>query len=202
MFEIGDCVVHVNSEKPGTIENTKGDRIPMVMVIWTESEKKEWIPADMVRKSGHTEFSEANRVFNQSDGEVTKTYYAKMNARGLQGQLAVSLFRAQKRSIAAKKYKRGRFVRDAYDVKNWSISEICRILATMQDFEMAPRWGWKRDPSTPGYEWVLYVDLPTGQCSFHTASRLNGPDFDGEWDGIGMSKERICRYCDMVAGIA
>ena len=72
----------------------------------------------------------------------------------------------------------------------------------MQAFESAPRWGWKRDPKTPGYEWVLYVDLPTGQCSFHSADRLNGPDYQGDWDGIGMSQERICRYCDMVAGEA
>lgn len=141
----------------------------------------------------------AESVFRQSNGEVTKAYYAEMNKRGLPGQLAVALFRAQKRSTAAKKYKRGRFVRDAYDVKNWSLSEICRILTTMQSFESAPRWGWKRDPKTPGYEWVLYVDLPTGQCSFHSADRLAGPDYSSEWDGIGMSEERICRYCNLIA---
>jgi hypothetical protein len=141
----------------------------------------------------------AKEIFNQQNGDVTKGYYAEMNKKGLPGQLAVALFRSQKRSTAAKKYGRSRFRRDAYDVKNWSISEVCRILGTMQAFESAPQWGWKRDPNTPGYEWVLYVDLPTGQCSFHTADRLNGPDYAGEWDGVGMSEERICRYCDLVA---
>jgi hypothetical protein len=121
-----------------------------------------------------------------------------MNAKGIQGQFAVALFRAQKRSSAAKKYHKGAWRRDAYDVKNWSLSEICRILHTMSAFEMAPRWGWKKDPGTIGYEWVLYVDLPTGQCSFHSADRLNGPDYTGDWDGARMSAERICRYCDLV----
>jgi len=140
----------------------------------------------------------AKEIFNQQNGDVTKAYYAEMNRKGLPGQLAVALFRAQKRSTAAKKYGRSKFTRAAYDVKNWSLSEVCRILAIMQAFESAPQWGWKRDPKTPGYEQVLYVDLPTGQCSFHSADRLNGPDYPGEWDGIGMSEERICRYCDLV----
>lgn len=142
--------------------------------------------------------SEAMRVFKQSDGEVTKSYYASMNAKGLNGQLAVALFRAQKRSSAAKKYRRGAWRRDAYDVKNWSLSEVCRILDSMTAFEMAPQWGWKKDKNTPGYEWVLYVDLPTVQCSFHSANRLSGPDYKGEWDGCGLSAERICRFCDLV----
>lgn len=97
----------------------------------------------------------AEQVFKQSDGEVTKAYYAEMNKRGLPGQLAVALFRAQKRSTAAKKYRKRAWTRDAYDVKNWSLSEVCRILNVMQAFESAPRWGWKRDPKTPGFEQVL-----------------------------------------------
>jgi hypothetical protein len=141
----------------------------------------------------------AEEVFKQSNGDVTKAYYAEMNQRGLPGQLAVALFRAQKRSTAAKKYRKGAWKRDAYDVKNWSLSEVCRVLTTMQAFESAPRWGWKRDQKTPGYEWVLYCDLPTGQCSFHSDDRLNGPDYPSDWDGVGMSQERICRYCNLVA---
>lgn len=141
----------------------------------------------------------AAQVFHQSDGEVTKAYYAEMNARGLEGQLAVALFRAQKRSTAAKKYRRGVWRRDAYDVKNWSLSEVCRILTAMDDRLAAPRWGWKRDPNTPGFEWVLYVDLPTGQCSFHSADRLNGPNYPGEWDSGHGSERHICEYCDRIA---
>jgi len=137
-------------------------------------------------------------VFEQNNGDVTKEYYAEMNAKGLPGQLAVALFRAQKRSTAAKKYRGRKYKGAAYDVKNWSMSEVCRILDTMSAFEMAPKRGWKQDPKTVGYEWVLYVELPTGQCSFHSAQRLNGPDYTGDWDGLALSIERICRYCDLV----
>jgi len=136
----------------------------------------------------------ASWVFEQQDGEVTKAYYAAMNERGIPGQLAVALFRAQKRSTAAKRY-RNKFSRDAYDVKNWSLSEVCRICS------LAPslfEWGWKEDPKTRGFKWVLYVVLPQGQVSFHSASRLNGPDFAGEWDGQHLSKERILAFCDSI----
>ena len=39
----------------------------------------------------------ALEVFNQNDGEVTKSFYAELNTYGFAGQLGVALFRAQKR---------------------------------------------------------------------------------------------------------
>lgn len=137
----------------------------------------------------------AAEVFKQNNGDVTKAYYAEMNSRGTTGQLAVALFRAQKRSSAAKTYRGGRYRHAAYDVKNWSLGEICRL--AMLDGSV--KWGWKKDPYTPAFEWVLYVDLPAGQVSFHSASRLDGPDYVGEWDGIrGASADRIIAFCDSV----
>src|ERR1700732_3471303 len=139
--------------------------------------------------------------FNQNDGDVKKAYYASMNAKSIECQLGVALFRAQKRSTAAKRYRGRKYTRAAYDVKNWSLSEVCRILDAMAAFEMAPRWGWKRDPNTPAFEWVLYVDFPAVQVSFHSPTRLNGPDYPGEWEGIrGVSVERILAFCDSAAG--
>jgi hypothetical protein len=140
----------------------------------------------------------AKLVFDQKDGDVTKAYYASMNSKGIQGQLAVALFRAQKRSTAAKKYRSKKWRHASYDVKVWSLSEICRILSAMQAFEMAPSWGWRRDPNTPGYEWVLYCDLPKGQASFHSSERLNGPDFKGLWNSIPGSEESIILFCDSI----
>ena len=139
--------------------------------------------------------SEATRVFHQNDGKVTTAYYERLNAKGWPGQLGVALFRAQKRSTAAKAYRGGRYKRAAYDVKNWSLSEICRILAATPN---PPAWGWKEDPATPGYEQVLYVELPQGQVSFHSAVRIVGPDFTGVWDGAHKSAERILDFCDEV----
>jgi hypothetical protein len=91
----------------------------------------------------------AAEVFNQNNGDVTRAYYAEMNAKGLPGQLAVALFRAQKRSAAAKKYRGGGFRREAYDVKNWSLSEIVRICMAIDANWPGPEcingrvWGWQ-----------------------------------------------------------
>lgn len=138
----------------------------------------------------------AIEVFRQQNGDVTKAYYAEMNQKGLMGQLAVALFRAQKRSTAAKKYRGGGFRRDAYDVKNWSLSEVCRILGQEGH---SITWGWGTDKHTPGFENVLYVDLPQGQVSFHSGVRLDGPDYTKPWDGQrGMSVQRILEFCDSV----
>jgi hypothetical protein len=138
-------------------------------------------------------------VFKQNDGEVTKAYYAELNARGPMGELAVALFRAQKRSTAAKKYRRGKFRHSAYDVKNWSLTEICRVLLE-NDFRFT--WGWQNDPNTPGFSWVLYVDLPNGQASFHSANPWKGPKYEGKWDGVhGGSETAILAFCDQAMAV-
>lgn len=44
--------------------------------------------------------------------------------------------------------------------------------------------------------WVLYVDLPTGQVSFHAPERGAGPNYPGKWNGVrGVSGERIVCWC-------
>ncbi len=71
----------------------------------------------------------ADHVFHQQDGRITKAYYAELSALGPIGLVALNLFRAQKRSSRAKDYRRGKWRRAAYDVKSWSMDELCRILA-------------------------------------------------------------------------
>jgi hypothetical protein len=134
----------------------------------------------------------ARMIFDQRNGDVTKAYYAEMGAKGFNGLLAVALFRAQKRSTAAKRYSR-RFRSDTYDVKNWSIEQACSVLLS-HNFGFA--WGWARDLSTPGFTWVLYVDLPTGQCSFHARQRGNGPDYAGKWRPGAGSESNILEFCE------
>lgn len=140
----------------------------------------------------------AIEVFKQRNGDVTRAYYAELNKLGPLGELAVALFRAQKRSTAAKSYRGGGYRHAAYDVKNWSLSEVCRILTQYPSALPFP-WGWQQDPKTPGFEWVLYVELPTGQCSFHSAERLGGPDFAGVWDGQKTSAENIIAFCESLS---
>ncbi|MEZ2347383.1 hypothetical protein [Terriglobus sp. RCC_193] len=139
----------------------------------------------------------AQHIFDQRSGDVTKAYYTALATCGVEGQLAVALFRAQKRSEAAKSYRRGSSRRASYEVKNWSLSEVCRVLSAPG--APAFRWGWKHDPKTAGYEWVLYVDLPSGQVSFHSADRLTpAPDYPGKYDGHKLSRQRILAYCDAI----
>lgn len=55
--------------------------------------------------------------------------------------------------------------------------------------------GWGKDAAQEFHDGVLYVDLPEGQVSYHTAGRGAGPDCPGEWDGItGVSELRACEF--------
>ncbi len=45
-------------------------------------------------------------------------------------------------------------------------------------------WGWGFDPDQPVHRLVVYIDLPSGQVSFHAAERGPGPDYPASWDGV------------------
>jgi len=144
-------------------------------------------------------------VYLGSDGEVTKAYYRELEKYGPAGIVAVNLFRAQKCSARAKVYRggirgKGSFKSMAYDRKNWSLNNLCHALME-HAASLGIGFGWKADPATKGYEWVLYVDLPSGQVSFHSPKRMPGPEYRGEWDGVGRSAERILEWCDALRGL-
>src|SRR5207253_3086437 len=111
--------------------------------------------------------------------------YAELEKRGPAGLVAVNLFRAQKCSTRAKVY-RGRSYRDmAYDRKSWSMGNLVEILK-LHGAALAIAFGWRADPLTPfgdAPSWVLYIDLPQGQVSFHSPSRGEGPEYICAWDG-------------------
>jgi len=137
----------------------------------------------------------AKEVFDGSDGKLTVAYYRRLCALGIDGVIAMNLFRASKTSARAKQY-RGRYRGASYDVKNYSLSNLCESLS-----KSSLSWGWKRDPNTPGYEWVLYIDLPNGQVSYHSSTRGSGPDYKFDWDGVRESTARVLAYCDhLLAG--
>jgi hypothetical protein len=135
------------------------------------------------------------RTYQGSDGEATKALFARLVAPsiGNAGQVAVELFRAQKASERAKVYRGGGYRGAAYDRKNWALSRLCNALTASQNLGIT--WGWGLDEKTPGFEHVLYVDLPTGQVSFHSGHRMEGPGYPGQWDGVpGQSADRVCRW--------
>lgn len=139
------------------------------------------------------------RIYEGSNGEATKALYAKLEECGVAGELAMNLFRAQKSSARAKVYRggvrgRGSFKGMAYNRKEWALGNACMALRN-NAVELGIPWGWKRDHAQEWNPWVLYVDLPTGQVSFHSPMRLEGPDYLGDWDGIkDVSAPRIIRW--------
>lgn len=139
------------------------------------------------------------RVYEGSNGDATKALYDEVSALGPQGVVAVNLFRANKNSARAKVYRggirgRGSYRGMAYDRKQWAMGNLCQVLGRHAG-ACGITWGWGVDDEAPKFRHVLYVDIPTGQVSFHTESRLDGPDYPGEWDGVrGASVDRICRW--------
>ena len=142
-------------------------------------------------------------TYNGSDGDKTKALYQALERCGPQGIVAMNLFRACKCSARAKVYRggvrgKGSYKSMAYDRKQWSIDNLAKALSHHQA-DLSFRWGWAVDPKQSKHKDVLYVELPTGQVSFHTEPRGLGPDFPGEWDGVrGMAPERISRFCASV----
>jgi hypothetical protein len=148
-------------------------------------------------------FADVLQIYHGSNGEVTKALYARLESVGVDGVVAVNLFRACKASQRAKVYRggvrgRGSYRSMAYDRKQWAMDNLCSTLEREAD-DLSIKWGWGLDKAAVGYEHVLYVEIPTGQVSFHTNNRGKGPNHSGEWDGIrNASPERICRW---IAGL-
>lgn len=142
-------------------------------------------------------------IYEGSDGEATKALYAQLEQCGPIGIVALNLFRACKNSGRAKVYRggqrgRGSFKGMAYDRKQWAMDNLADVLSENAE-ALGIRWGWGLDPKQEFHRDVLYVDLPNGQVSFHTAGRGDGPDYPGEWDGqAGMSPQRTCAFAAQV----
>jgi hypothetical protein len=145
----------------------------------------------------------AIEVYSGSDGELTKRYYQQLEQLGPVGILAMNLFRAQKCSARAKVYRggvrgRGSYRSMAYERKSWSMGLLASVLSA-HGRSLGVTWGWKQDQNVVfdgGASWVMYVDLPNGQVSFHSPTRMPGPDYAGEWCGEHRSEARILEFCD------
>ena len=143
------------------------------------------------------------QIYNGSDGAATRRFYGELRKRGDLGRVALNLFRAQKCSKRAKKYGPYAGVGDdsfrdlAYQRKAFSLQELVAVLGEHGD-KLGISFGWGRDEAQPFNKWVLYVDLPLGQVSFHSPTRFAGPDYPGIWDGKRMSEERILAFVQKV----
>lgn len=139
------------------------------------------------------------RTFEGKEPEATKVLYTRLEALGPVGAIAVNLLRAAKTSSRAKVYRgpgSRAWRRESYDRKGWSIGNLCRLLAEHAPTAGIAAWGWGRDEEQPVYRDVFYVELPTGQVSFHSEKRLDGPDYPAAWDGVeGKGGDRIISWC-------
>lgn len=139
-------------------------------------------------------------TYQGSDGDQTRAVFTELEQRGPAGIIALNLFRASKNSERAKLYRggqrgKGSFKRKAYERKQWAMDNLARELGIHAE-ALDIRWGWRVDENQPFHRYVLYVDLPTGQASFHSAVRGKGPDYPDKWDGVrAATPQRICAYC-------
>jgi hypothetical protein len=134
------------------------------------------------------------RIYDGSDGDATRALYAELEALGPAGIVALNLVRAQKSSSRAKVYRGGGYRGMAYDRKEWAMANICSTLGA-HGAALGIAWGWGEDEKQGFHKHVLYVDLPTGQASFHCAARGDGPRYNGAWDGIpNASAQRILSW--------
>lgn len=134
------------------------------------------------------------RIYMGSNGDDTKALYNRLETLGPVGAIATNLIRATKNSERAKGYRRGSSTGAAYQTKSWAMSNLCELLGKHGE-QLGVRWGWGEDAKQSYHRHVLYVDIPTGQVSFHTDVRGPGPDYPGAWDGKpGQGPDRICRW--------
>jgi hypothetical protein len=145
--------------------------------------------------------SEVHAAYQASDSAATKALFARLKPHGADGKLAIELFRACKASARAKVYRGGvrgvgTYRSMSYDRKQAAMDRLCHVLEEIQGTH---EWGWGIDDMQPVHRHVLYLDLPTGQVSFHTDARGKGPDYGKEWDGqLGQSADRICRWIQQI----
>lgn len=121
---------------------------------------------------------------------------------GEDGLLAALLFKAQKASKRAKRYRGGTETAAGYrsfrDMSYERKSDTLMRLAEFLEESGGESWGWGRDEAAGQNPWVLYVELPQGQVSFHSPHRGPGRDYGDKWDGQKVSEERILAFCEDV----
>ncbi len=134
-------------------------------------------------------------VFNKRDGNATVALCVELSKRGLLSAAAVCLYQAQYSSARAKTYRR-RSKGYSYERKNTALMRMPRWLSRADI-----HYGWGYDATSKNYEHVLYVELATGQCSFHSSERGDGPEFKGSWNLEVDSMTSVFRFCDQVLSL-
>jgi hypothetical protein len=166
----------------------------------TKTWQQELVAAEIQRKQRRRETMRGKEAYYSRNGPDSAAFTKRLERTGPLGMIAAQLFRAQKASEKAKLpgYRRagayGRsFSSFSYEAKEAALNTLVSFLA---ENNVEITWGWGEDASQPHARWVLYVELPTGQVSFHSPTKFTGPDYANEWDGSQQSVDRILKFCD------
>jgi hypothetical protein len=145
-----------------------------------------------------SDYRALRKIYEGSDGALTQALYAHLSSLGAPGIIAANLFRASKNSHKAKLYRGSPYRGMAYERKAWALQNLTKELMSYAA-PLGLQWGWGVDEDSPYFQAVLYLDLPTGQVSLHTKTRLSGPEYLHRWDGEkGLGGVRVCRFVEMV----
>ena len=92
--------------------------------------------------------SQAWNVYLSSKGGATRSYLCQLEKKGQIGRIAAQLFRAQKSSARAKRYRGGlehvSYTDLAYERKGECLQRLCELLS---EDACGMRWGWQHDPT-------------------------------------------------------
>jgi len=164
-----------------------------------QKEHAEWVAKWEVFKAELAEERRARETpaylaFHGSDATVTRRLHRQLEQAGQPGAIAAALMRAQKASTRAKVYK-GDYVDWSYSRKRVGMTALVELLASDP---CGITWGWGYDANQSFAPWVLYLELPEGQVSFHACVRGDGPDYPSDWDGECKSVSRIIAFADRI----
>lgn len=82
------------------------------------------------------------------------------------------------------------------DVRDYALRNVFVLHAMSRAAELGFDTGIRIDPAEP--EWpVVYIELPTGQVSWHLPQHKH--EFDGH--ATGEKYLRLHRYCDSIGGL-
>ncbi len=113
--------------------------------------------------------SQVSQAYFGSNAQLTIALMDALLCSGPDGELAVLLFKAQKASTRAKKYRGRSATGDSYrDLAYNRKTDSLLALADFLDASGGECWGWKIDDKAGhANKWVLYIDLPNGQVRGH-----------------------------------
>jgi hypothetical protein len=170
------------------------------------------VVAVAARAEGDYEANRVRLIYEGSDGAATKALYTELAGYGPIGIVAINLFRAQKCAARAtfisdwiatlpraeQEHQNAHYAVLVFSRRHYALVQLAAVLGECAA-DLGIGYGWGCDLTAPRYPWVLYVDLPTGQVSFHALTKGDGPAYPGVWDGVvDASAERIIAFVNLI----